>query len=91
MEEKFVYKTKGVCSKEIHVTYDKDSHKIIRVQVVRGCPGNTQGVAALLEGMSLEDAAKRLKGIRCPGSEDGNTSCPDQISHALEEIVASLN
>ena len=48
-----------------------------------GCNGNTQGVAALVKGMAVEDAIKRLSGIDCNGR---GTSCPDQLANALKEI-----
>ena len=34
--------------------------------------------------MKAEDAIARLKGIKCGFKP---TSCPDQLAHALEEIV----
>ena len=37
--------------------------------------------------MKAEDAIARMKGTTC-GSRP--TSCPDQISHALEEALAKL-
>jgi len=52
---------------------------------VGGCAGNTQGVAALVKGMKVDDAIKRLKGIRC-GMRP--TSCPDQLARALEEALS---
>lgn len=49
-----------------------------------GCMGNTQGVAALVEGMEVEEVIKRLKGIDCGGR---GTSCPDQLAKALEQYL----
>ena len=46
-----------------------------------GCSGNTQGVAALVEGMDAAEAVKRLEGIRCGFRP---TSCPDQLAKALK-------
>lgn len=46
-----------------------------------GCAGNTQGVAALVKGMKVEDAISRMKGIKCGFK---GTSCPDQLALALE-------
>ena len=50
-----------------------------------GCAGNTQGVAALVKGMSVDEAIARLKGIQCRNG----TSCPDQLAQALEEYKAN--
>ncbi|MCI9337161.1 MAG: TSCPD domain-containing protein [Lachnospiraceae bacterium] len=48
-----------------------------------GCRGNTQGVAALAEGMALEDVPLRLRGINC----NGGHSCPDEFAKAVEQYV----
>ena len=72
------YNTKGVCSRSI--TFDVKDNKITDVQFEGGCSGNTQGVARLVEGMDIEEAIKRMKGIRCGFK---STSCPDQLALAL--------
>lgn len=82
--KKFDYRTKGTCSRCIHLAMTDDDH-IVQVSFDGGCPGNLQGVARLVEGMKAGDVISRLKGIRC-----GNkcTSCPDQLAHALEAYEA---
>ena len=82
--EQFTYKTKGVCSSAIEICID--NNVVQSVKYHGGCSGNTQGVAALVAGMTVEDAINRLSGIRCGFK---NTSCPDQLSQALREYVAS--
>ena len=72
------YNTKGVCSRSI--TFDVKDNKVTDVQFERGCSGNTQGVARLVEGMDIDEAIKRMKGIRCGFK---STSCPDQLALAL--------
>ena len=42
-------------------------------------------MAALVKGMDAREAISRLKGIRCGFK---STSCPDQLSKALEEALA---
>ena len=76
-----VYKTKGVCSQEIHFELDGDTIK--SVEFVGGCSGNTQGIASLVRGMKVADAISRLEGIRCGFRP---TSCPDQLAQALKQI-----
>ncbi|AAK80342.1 uncharacterized protein (TIGR03905 family) [Clostridium acetobutylicum] len=76
-----VYKTKGVCASEIH--FDVEDNIIRKVDFLGGCPGNTLGVSKLIEGMSVNEAISKLKGIDCRGK---GTSCPDQLSKALEEL-----
>lgn len=77
-----IYKTSGVCSTEIHFQVENDI--IQNIEFVRGCPGNTLGVSALIKGMKVEDAISKLKGIDCRGR---GTSCPDQLSKALEAYL----
>lgn len=47
-----------------------------------GCNGNLQGISSLVRGMKVDDAIEKLKGIKCGVK---NTSCPDQLAHALEQ------
>lgn len=81
----YKYKTKGVCSSEIILNVE---HNIIKsVKVIGGCDGNLKGISQLLKGMNIDDAISRLKGIKC-GFKD--TSCPDQIAKALEEMKSAM-
>ena len=43
------YRTKGVCSKEMHIELS-DDHTIKSVEVIGGCNGNLQGISRLVEG-----------------------------------------
>lgn len=81
--EHITYQTKGVCSRKIEI--DIENGIVEKVQYLGGCSGNTQGVAALVRGMKVEEAIERLAGIRC-GMK--TTSCPDQLSEALREYLA---
>ena len=54
------------------------------VKAEGGCNGNLQGVAALLQGMTPEEAVRRMEGIRCGMKK---TSCPDQIAQALKGVI----
>ncbi len=78
------YKTQGVCSSLIDIETNGDV--IESVKFTGGCNGNLQGISALVKGMTAQDAIDRLKGIRCGFK---NTSCPDQLAHALESILTS--
>ncbi len=70
-----------VCSKQIDIEI-KDG--IIRkVVYTRGCEGNAKGIGALIKGMSVEEAVKRLEGITC-GKR--GTSCPDQLARILKAL-----
>ena len=78
--EKIVYNTRSVCSRRINIEVDGD--RIVSVKFEGGCSGNTQGVAALVAGMSVDEAISRLEGIKCGFKP---TSCPDQLAQALKE------
>ena len=54
------YNTKGVCSRRIEIEVENDI--IQNVIFHGGCAGNTQGVAALIKGMTVDEAIARLKG-----------------------------
>ena len=72
----------NVCSSQIDIAV-KDG-VILNVQYTNGCPGNTQGVAALVKGMTITEAIERLDGIDCGGK---GTSCPDQLARALKYLT----
>ena len=78
--EKITYIPRGVCSRKIDIEIDNDIIKSVKYS--GGCAGNTQGVAALIKGMSVDEAIARLSGIRCGFKP---TSCPDQLAEALKE------
>lgn len=74
----YKYKTQGTCSRLIEI--DAQDGVIRKVKFVDGCKGNLMAVSKLVEGMKIEDAIDKLKGIPC-GSN--TTSCPDQLARAL--------
>ena len=78
----YVYKTKGVCSREIHV--EMEGNTIKSVKFVGGCHGNTQGVAALAAGMDADEYIARCGNIKC-GSKA--SSCPAQLAIAVKEAI----
>ena len=81
----FEYKTKGVCSRRI--TFSVENNKVKNVFFDGGCNGNGKGVAALVDGMDVDEAISRMKGIKC-GMKP--TSCPDQLAHALEQAKEAI-
>lgn len=84
MKEHISYTTQGTCSRKIEIDLDGDT--IEKVEYIGGCHGNTQGVAALLKGMSIDEAISRLDGIKCGFRP---TSCPDQLAKALKKYKES--
>lgn len=76
----FTYYPKGVCSTKFSIEIAEGVIK--KLTVDNGCSGNLQGITSLTEGMPVEEAIGKLRGIRC-GKK--STSCPDQLSIALEK------
>ncbi len=77
-----VYYPKGVCSRKM--TLEMDGTKIDSVQIEGGCSGNIQALCRLVQGMEAAEAVERLDGIRCGFK---STSCPDQLSKAITEVM----
>ena len=77
----YTYKTKGTCSREI--VFEVEEGKVKNVQFFGGCNGNLKGIAALVEGMDVNDVITRVEGICCGPKA---TSCPDQLAQALKEV-----
>ena len=84
---KHTYIPKGVCSRSIEFEID-DEGRVRNLRFRGGCNGNLKGISALAEGLKAEEAIKRLSGICCGPK---NTSCPDQLSHALKEALELEN
>ena len=78
----YTYQTRGVCSRKI--TFDLEDDCVKNVRFLGGCSGNTQGVAALVDGMNAEETVRRLRGIRCGAKA---TSGPDQLAIAIETAI----
>ena len=78
---KYSYNTNGTCSRVID--FEVENGILKNVRFTGGCHGNLQGIAALVEGLEVEDVIQKLEGIRC---REKPTSCPDQLANALKEI-----
>ena len=77
-----VYKTNGVCSKEIHIEIENGIIK--DVSFLSGCDGSLKGISQFAKGRSAEEVIKICSGIRC---NNRPTSCPDQLATALKGLV----
>ena len=75
----FTYKTKGTCSQMI--SFEIEDNKVKNVSFLGGCNGNLKGIAALVEGMDMDDVIARVEGVKCGMKA---TSCPDQLAQALK-------
>jgi uncharacterized protein (TIGR03905 family) len=78
--KRIIYTPIGVCSERI--SFAVDAGRVVYVEFLGGCDGNLQGIASLVEGLPVDEAIRKLRGIDCNGR---GTSCPDQLARALEE------
>ena len=74
----FEYNTKGTCSTQIDL--EIEDGVITHCKFHNGCRGNTQGLARMVIGRKADDVKEILRGVPCRG----DTSCPDQLSKAIE-------
>ena len=84
--EKFEYKPIGVCS--TNMIFDIDGDIVKNIRIINGCPGNTLGISYLCKEQKIDYIIDKLKGIKCGMKE---TSCPDQLAHALENYKKLKN
>ena len=72
------YVPEGVCSTEL--IFQIEGNIIKKLEIVGGCPGNTVGVARLVQNKTIDEIIDLLKDIPCGYK---GTSCPDQVAKAL--------
>ena len=77
------YKTKGTCSSAIDL--EIENGVITQCAFTGGCRGNTVGLACAVVGQNAREIMEKLRGIPCRGA----TSCPDQLSRAIEQYLAA--
>lgn len=77
----FTYKTRGTCSVSIDLEID-ENNTITHCRFNQGCKGNTAGLSRMVIGRDASEVRDLLRGIPCRG----DTSCPDQLSHAIEAL-----
>ncbi|MCC5911920.1 MAG: TIGR03905 family TSCPD domain-containing protein [Clostridiaceae bacterium] len=78
----YSYRTRGICAQQIDFSIEDGLVK--GVSFYGGCSGNLQAISKLVEGMEVEEAIEKLRGIDCGGKM---TSCSDQLSLALEDSI----
>lgn len=82
----YTYVTSMVCSREI--SFHIEGNVITNVRFAGGCSGNLRAISKLVDGMTVEEIEKKLKGNLC-GKRP--TSCVDQLCIAVREAYDSLN
>lgn len=78
----YSYRPQGVCARGL--SFEIEDNIVKNIEFMGGCSGNTQGVAALAEGMDANELIERLAGIRCGFK---STSCPDQLAKAVAKAL----
>ncbi len=78
----YIHKNSGTCSTQVE--FDLEDGIIHNVIYMGGCNGNLKALSALVEGMTADEAIKRMRGIKCGMKQ---TSCSDQLARALEEAL----
>ncbi len=79
------YIPEGVCSNEM--IFKIEGNIIKSLEIVGGCPGNTVGVAKLVQNRTIDEIIELLENISCGNK---GTSCPDQVAKALKEYKNQL-
>jgi uncharacterized protein (TIGR03905 family) len=84
MVKTYEFYPQGTCSRKMIISYENGI--LIDFKVVGGCPGNLAGISRLIKGMPLSEISNKLRGTTCGPK---STSCPDQLSIAIDEILAN--
>ncbi len=76
----YTYKTKNVCSMEIH--FNIEGNVITDISFVGGCNGNLKAISKLVDGWTVDQIEEKLRGNTCGRRP---TSCADQLAIAVRE------
>lgn len=82
---RFEYRTKGTCSQMI--SFDIEDNIVKNVSFFGGCNGNLKALSTLVDGMTVDEIEKKLKGNTCGFKK---TSCADQLALAVREAAEKL-
>ncbi len=81
---KYSYKTRGVCAMKID--FDLDGDVVRNIRFLGGCDGNLKAISKLVDGMTVDEIEKKLRGNTCGRKP---TSCADQLARAVREAYNS--
>lgn len=74
------YKTQSTCSQMI--SFDLDGETVHNIEFLGGCNGNLKAISILLEGATVDEIERKLRGNTC-GQRP--TSCADQLARAVRK------
>ena len=80
---KYSYKTRGVCAMKID--FDLDGDVVRNIRFLGGCDGNLKAISKLVDGMTVDEIEKKLRGNTCGRKP---TSCADQLARAVREAAS---
>ncbi len=80
---KFIYTPSGVCCRQMEISIEGDT--LTSVSFYGGCEGNLTGISRLVAGQNIDKIIESLAGVDCRGK---GTSCPDQLTKALQAYRA---
>lgn len=80
---KHSYTTCGTCARQINFEIDENGN-LTNVSFVGGCNGNLKAIGRLVEGQDAAKIADLLEGNQCGPRP---TSCADQLSKAIKEVL----
>lgn len=83
----YEYHTRGTCSSVISFDIDEQDH-ISNVSFTGGCNGNLKAVSSLVDGLTVDEIEKKVKGIECGFK---GTSCADQLAQAVRQASDALH
>lgn len=75
---RYEYTPRGVCSQ--HISFDIDGDVITNIEFYGGCNGNLKAISKILDGWTVEEIEKKLRGNTCGFK---STSCADQLAKAV--------
>ena len=82
---RYNYKPMGVCP--INIAFDIENNIVTNVKFTGGCDGNLKAISKLVDGMTVDEIEKKLKGNLC-GMK--NTSCADQLAKAVRAAANEM-
>ena len=82
----FEYIPRGVCSRKM--VFEIEDGVIKSLEVIGGCNGNLKAISKLVNGKNAREISDILRGNTC-GMK--NTSCADQLSHAIDAALAEID
>lgn len=77
---RYTYKPTMVCAQQI--SFNIEGNVITDVSFMGGCNGNLKAVSKLVDGMTVEEIEKKLRGNLCGRKP---TSCADQLAIAVRK------